>query len=65
MRGGIVHGVTDAEGAKVVRDPMTVPNLFATIVKQLGIGLDTEAVSAAGRPIKVTDHGVPVPELVA
>jgi hypothetical protein len=65
VRGGIVHGVTDAEGAKVVRDPMTVPNLFATIVKQLGIGLDTEAVSVAGRPIKVTDHGTPVPELVA
>jgi uncharacterized protein (DUF1501 family) len=65
VRGGIVHGQTDAEGSKVVKDPMTVPNLFATIVTQLGIGLDTEAVSAAGRPITVTDHGTPVPELIA
>jgi hypothetical protein len=65
IRGGIVHGETDAEGSKVVRDAMTVPNLFATIVTQLGIGLDTEAVSGAGRPIKVTDHGMPVPALVA
>jgi uncharacterized protein (DUF1501 family) len=64
IRGGIVHGETDAEGSKVVRDAMTVPDLFATIVTQLGIGLDTEAVSAAGRPIKVTDHGMPVPGLV-
>lgn len=65
VRGGIVHGETDPDGVKVVKDGITVPNLFATVVKQLGIPLDTEAYSAAGRPIKVTDRGTSVPELVA
>jgi len=65
IRGGIVHGETDADGANVVRDPTVVPDLFATVVKQLGIDLDTEAFSAAGRPVKVTDHGIPVAALVA
>jgi uncharacterized protein (DUF1501 family) len=64
IRGGIVHGATDAAGAAVVRDPMTVPNLFATLATLLGIGLDVEAVAASGRPIKVTDHGAPVAELI-
>jgi len=65
VRGGVVHGETDAEGAKVVRDPMPVPNLFATLATLLGMGLDVEAYAPSGRPIKVTDHGVAVPELIA
>jgi uncharacterized protein (DUF1501 family) len=65
VRGGIVHGETDAEGATVVRNPMTVPSLFATLATLLGIPLDFEAVAPSGRPIKVTDHGAAVPELIA
>ena len=64
IRGGVVHGETDAEGGKVVRDATSVPNLFATLATQLGIALDTEAYSPGGRPIKVTDHGMPVADLV-
>ena len=65
VRGGIVHGETDADGSKVVRDPMSVPNLFATMATLLGIPLDFEAVAPSGRPIKVTDHGTPVPALIS
>jgi uncharacterized protein (DUF1501 family) len=64
-RGGVVHGVTDADGKNVVRDATTVPDLFATIATLLGIGLDVEAIAPSGRPIKVTDHGAVVPELIA
>jgi hypothetical protein len=65
VRGGIVHGTTDADGSHVVKDAMTVPSLFATLATQLGIALDVEAVAPSGRPIKVTDGGVAVPELIA
>ena len=65
VRGGIVRGDTGADGTSVVRDPTTVPNLFATVATLLGMGLDYEAVAPSGRPIKVTDHGAIVPELIA
>jgi uncharacterized protein (DUF1501 family) len=65
IRGGIVHGETNAEGSAVVRDPMAVPALFATLSTVLGIAPDAEVVAPSGRPISVTDHGVAVPELIA
>jgi uncharacterized protein (DUF1501 family) len=64
VRGGIVHGQTDAEGARVVANAVTVPNLFATLATQLGLDPGTTAMSPIGRPIAVTDDGLPVKELV-
>jgi uncharacterized protein (DUF1501 family) len=65
VRGGVVHGETDAEGAKVVKDAVTVPNLLATIAQALGLNPDDTVLSPAGRPIALTDHGVPVRALLA
>ena len=65
IKGGVVRGETDADGSNIARDPTPVPNLFATVATVLGMPLDTEAIAASGRPIKVTDHGTVVPELVA
>lgn len=64
IRGGIVHGETDADGAKVVKDAVPVPNLLATIATVLGLDPDDTVVSPAGRPIALTDHGVPVKRLL-
>lgn len=64
IRGGTVHGETDAEGGKVVKDAVPVPNLLATIATVLGLDPDDTAVSPAGRPISLTDHGVPVKSLL-
>ncbi len=64
IRGGLVYGATDAEGAKVVENPVTVPQLFATLVTLLGMPLDTEVVSPIGRPIGITDSGEPVKALM-
>jgi uncharacterized protein (DUF1501 family) len=60
IRGGTVHGETDAEGEKVVKDAVVVPNLLATIATVLGLDPSDTAVSPAGRPISLTDHGVPL-----
>jgi uncharacterized protein (DUF1501 family) len=65
VRGGAVHGETDAEGAAVVKDAVTVPSLLATIATALGLNPDDTEVSPAGRPIALTDHGVPVKRLLA
>jgi hypothetical protein len=64
VRGGIVHGETDADGAKVVKDAVAVPHLLATMASLLGLDPDDTAVSPAGRPISLTDHGVPVKALI-
>jgi uncharacterized protein (DUF1501 family) len=65
VKGGVVRGETSPDGSQVVRDPTPVPNLFATVATLLGMGLDTEATAPSGRPIKVTDRGAVVPELIA
>lgn len=65
IRGGVVHGETDAQGAKVVKDAVTVPNLLATIATPLGLDPAEMAQSPAGRPIMLTDGGTPVRPLLA
>lgn len=65
IRGGVVHGETDAEGAKVVKDAVPVPNLLATVATALGLNPDDTVMSPAGRPISLTEHGVPVKALLA
>jgi hypothetical protein len=64
IRGGVVHGETDAQGAKVVKDAVTVPSLLATIATTLGLDPSEVAQSPAGRPISLTDNGVPVRALL-
>jgi uncharacterized protein (DUF1501 family) len=64
IRGGVVHGETDAQGAKVVKDAVTVPNLLATIATVLGLDPADMVQSPAGRPIALTDGGAPVRALL-
>lgn len=64
IRGGVVHGETDAQGAKVVKDAVSVPNLLATIATPLGLDPADMAQSPAGRPIALTDSGTPVRALL-
>ena len=64
IRGGVVHGETDAQGAKVVRDAVTVPNLLATIATTLGLDPAEVTQSPAGRPTSLTDGGTPLRALL-
>lgn len=64
IRGGITHGETDAEGEKVVKDAVSVPNLLATVATAIGLDPNDTAQSPAGRPISLTDHGVSVKALL-
>jgi hypothetical protein len=64
IRGGIAYGKTDAEGAKVVENPVTVANLFATLVSQLGMDPAKMVTSPIGRPIGITEDGRPISALL-
>jgi uncharacterized protein (DUF1501 family) len=65
LRSGYVHGQTNEDGSKVVSGSVEVKDLFATVAKQLGLEPDASVMSPIGRPIAVTDGGMPVKELVA
>ena len=64
IRGGQAYGATDDEGAKVVRDPVTVQNYFATLAALLGIDPALEVMSPVGRPIAVSENGRPIAGLI-
>jgi hypothetical protein len=65
VRGGIVHGATDARGEAVAEQPVKVPDLFATVAWQLGVDPSETATSSGGRPIAVTDGGSVIRSLLA
>jgi uncharacterized protein (DUF1501 family) len=57
VRGGVVHGATDDEGARVVSGQVGVADIHATMAHALGIDPARSASSPGGRPIAVTDNG--------
>jgi uncharacterized protein (DUF1501 family) len=61
--GGRVIGRTDPAGVDVADRPVTVPDLFATFCRSLGIDPAVENRAPAGRPIKLVDGGTEVAEL--
>jgi uncharacterized protein (DUF1501 family) len=58
IRGGMVHGETDDFCYNVVRDPVHVHDLNATILHQLGIDHTRLIYRSQGRDFRLTDvHG--------
>lgn len=64
IRGGQAFGSTDASGERVEKNPVTVPNFFATVSTLLGIDPSRELMSPVGRPIAISDGGKPIRELM-
>ena len=66
IRGGVTYGKTDQWGNHVVEDKVTVHDLHATILHQLGIDHTRLTYRHAGRDYRLTDvHGRVVRELLA
>lgn len=57
IRGGQVYGATAADGVEIRENPVTVPNLMATICRGLGLPPEKTNLSNIGRPIPLADHG--------
>ena len=64
-KGGYVHGQSDAIGEHVAENPVTMPDLNATIAMALGMDIGHIEHSPSGRPFTVADKGRPVTALFA
>jgi hypothetical protein len=62
LQTGRAIGVTDEIGKKIVSQPVSVPDLFATIHCALGINPHEELYDGE-RPVPITDQGQPIREL--
>jgi hypothetical protein len=58
IRGGMVHGASDANGAYPATDPVTPLDFATTIVDALGIPTDTVLQDREGRPHRATSGKV-------
>ena len=66
IQGGQVYGETADDGIEIVENPLTVPNLMATIFEALGLDPAAMNDSNIGRPIPLADHdATAVAELLA
>jgi len=63
VRGGVAHGQTDATGDTVASGKIAVPDLFATVAKQLGMDPSKSFDTPSGRPISISDSGRALVEL--
>jgi uncharacterized protein (DUF1501 family) len=63
VKGGQTIGATDRLGTAVTSRPVTVPDLFCTFCKALGIDPRKENQSNVGRPIPIVEGGTAVQEV--
>ncbi|MGL4551445.1 MAG: DUF1501 domain-containing protein [Gemmataceae bacterium] len=65
IKGGQAYGATTKDGMEIDRNPVTVPDFMATVVKALGIDPEKQLNSNVGRPIRIADKGgKPIEEVV-
>ena len=64
VKGGYVHGETDATGSTVIKDKVSAPDFNASIGHALGLPYDQIIYSASKRPFKMASReGKPILEL--
>ena len=64
-KGGIAVGKTIADGTAVDGDPYTSQDLMASVLKSMGISLETVFTSKNNRPMKIANSGRVIKELFA
>jgi hypothetical protein len=65
IRGGTVHGESDAQAAYVKDRPVSTGDVCATIYECLGIDPDMTVPDRAGRPVPVAHGGQPIRDILA
>ncbi|MEO1995495.1 MAG: DUF1501 domain-containing protein [Planctomycetaceae bacterium] len=63
VRGGRFYGSSDEDGHSADENRTSVADFNATIAHALGLPIDKEVHSAAGRPFKVANDGSPITEI--
>ena len=65
VKGGQIIGSSTPDGSGVKDNPVSVPDLFCSVCKSLGVNPRHESLSPIGRPLKIVDGGEVVPGLCA
>ncbi|NQZ59869.1 MAG: DUF1501 domain-containing protein, partial [Lentisphaeraceae bacterium] len=60
IRGGQVYGKTSADGKKIMKNKVKVPDFNATIAHAVGLDVNKVIKSPEGRPFKVAAKGRPI-----
>ena len=63
VRGGRFYGTSDEDGHSADENRTSVADFNATIAYAMGLPIDKEVHSAAGRPFKVAHDGSPITEI--
>lgn len=63
FKGGIVVGETSNDGKEVVSEPYSSQDLMASVLKSVGISLETSFTAKNGRPMKIANAGRVIKEL--
>lgn len=65
IKGGMVHGRTDARGAEPDMDPVGPENVAATMYSLMGIDSSRELMSPGNRPIEIVKGGQVIDSILA
>ena len=65
VKRGLIHGSSDATGGEPDADPLSVPDLAATVYNQIGIDSNKVLYAPGPRPIVIVKDGNVVKELLA
>ena len=65
IRGGMIHGASDATAAEPEDDPVSPADLAATMYRLMGIVSDKELMAPGDRPIEIVDGGNLITPLMA
>ncbi|HRI87048.1 MAG TPA: DUF1501 domain-containing protein, partial [Candidatus Hydrogenedentes bacterium] len=65
LKGGMIHGSTDAYGSEPNRDPIGPADISATIFNQLGVDIHKKLMSDGNRPIDIVNGGTVIAPVVA
>jgi hypothetical protein len=63
MKGGQAVGATNEDGTGVATDPIKSEDLMASVLKGLGVSLETTFTSKNNRPMKIANSGKYIKEL--
>ena len=64
LRAGETIGATSANGTEIEGDSVTAPDLFATMLTQLGVNPAKEFATRFDSPAPATDSGTPIAALL-
>ncbi|NCA10852.1 DUF1501 domain-containing protein [bacterium] len=62
---GVVVGETSSDGKEVASEPYTSQDVMASVLKSLGVSLETTFTAKNGRPMKIANSGKVIKELFA